>query len=407
MTAHRACGLARASPRVEIADVVRQHGAAFRRAHRLSREQHRALDAIEHCRTATLGGHVDVCRDCGFERPAYNSCRNRHCPKCQSLAQARWVTGRMQRLLPVGYFHVVFTLPAELRATARLNRRLVFGLLLESAAATLVELGLDPKRLGGLLGVTAVLHTWSRELGFHPHVHCIVTAGAFRTDGDQWIGGSARFLFPVHVLGSLFRGKVLAGLRKARAAGDLHLGDDTGDRRFNATIDKLYRTSWVAYAKRPFGGAEHVLRYLGRYTHRVGISNQRLIHIDDGGVTFRTKNGRSTTLPSHEFLRRFLDHVLPRRFVKIRHYGLLAPAHATTTLERARAALDARCQRDAPCARPPSSATHGELAESVDWRDLLRILTGIDLTRCSKCGSQRIEKRPLAPHCPRAPPLIA
>ena len=289
---------------MEIADVVRQHGAAFRRAHLLSREQHRALDAIEHCRTATLGGHVDVCRDCGFERPAYNSCRNRHCPKCQSLAQARWVARRMQRLLPVGYFHVVFTLPAELRATARLNRRLVFALLLESAAAALVDLGLDPKRLGGLLGVTAVLHTWTRELGFHPHVHCIVTAGAFRADGDRWVGGSTRFLFPVHVLGSLFRGKVLAGLRKARKAGDLHLGDETSNRRFEATIDKLYRTSWVVYAKRPFGGAEHVLRYLGRYTHRVGISNQRLTHIDDGSVTFRTKNGRSTTLPSHEFLRR-------------------------------------------------------------------------------------------------------
>jgi hypothetical protein len=392
---------------MEIADVVRQHGAAFRRAHLLSREQHRALDAIEHCRTATLGGHVDVCRDCGFERPAYNSCRNRHCPKCQSLAQARWVARRMQRLLPVGYFHVVFTLPAELRAIARRNGRLVFGLLMESAAATLVELGLDPNRLGGMLGVTAVLHTWTRELSFHPHVHCIVTAGAFRADGERWVGGSARFLFHVDVLGDLFRGKVLAGLRNARKAGDLHLGDEASKRRFDATIDKLYRTSWVVYAKRPFGGAEQVLRYLGRYTHRVGISNQRLSHIDDGSVTFRTKHGRSITLPSHEFLRRFLDHVLPRRFVKIRHYGLLAPAHATTTLERARVALDARCRRGAPCASPPSPATRREFGQSVDWRELLLMLTGIDVTRCSECGSQRIEKRPVAAHGPRAPPLIA
>jgi len=402
---HRACGDVRAQSSVEIADVVRQHGPAFRRAHLLSRDQHRALDAIERCRTAALGGHLEVCPDCGFERPAYNSCRNRHCPKCQSLAQARWVAQRMRRLLPTGYFHVVFTLPSELRTIARRNPARVFALLLESAAETLLELGRDPKRLGGLLGVTTVLHTWARDLRFHPHVHCIVTAGAFRTGANEWLAGSPRYLFPVKVLGSLFRGKLLDGLRRARRDGDLLLDDDDDGHRFEATVDKLYRSDWVVYAKRPFGSAEHVLRYLGRYTHRVGISNQRLVSFDHERVTFRTKHGASVTLPADEFLRRFVAHVLPPRFVKIRHYGLLAPAHATTTLEAARAAIAEHRRPAVTCQMAGSAAA--PISAHLDWRELLRLLTGVDLTRCPDCGSQRLERKPIALPGSRGPPFVA
>ena len=391
-------------PAVELADIVREHGEALRRTHTLTADQIAALRAIERCRTAVLGGHLGVCLACGHSEPAYNSCRNRHCPKCQSLAQARWVAKRMARILPTHYFHVVFTLPAPLRSLARRNRRAVFAMLFAAASETLLELGRDPKWLGAELGITAVLHTWTRELVFHPHLHCIVTGGGLTDDASEWRKCKRDFLLPVHVLGALFRGKMLANLRKAIDDGTLDLGPGPRDAaRFDAWLDGLYRTDWVVYAKRPFGGSEQVVRYLGRYTHRIGISNQRMVSLDDGQVTFRTKNGKRITLPAHEFLARFVQHVLPAGFVKIRHYGLMAPCHATTRLEQARRILQTAgtTPRDV-ASREPVSA----LGTLVPWREPLLRLTGIDLRRCPACGQLTVVRRAL-PSQARAPPEAA
>jgi hypothetical protein len=389
---------------VELADIVREHGKAFRRAHLLSTDQHAVLRAIERCRTAVLGGHLDVCLACGRAEPSYNSCRNRHCPKCQSLAQARWVARRMARILPTHYFHVVFTLPAALRPITRRNPRRLFEMLFEAASETLLDLGRDPKWLGAQLGVTAVLHTWTRELAFHPHLHCIVTGGGLTDDATVWRSCKRDFLLPVRVMGALFRGKLLAKLRHAHSRGRLDLGPEPLDPEgFRILLDRLERTDWVVYAKRPFGGAEHVVRYLGRYTHRIGISNRRLVSFTHGEVTFRTKSGKSITLAADEFLTRFVQHVLPAGFVKIRHYGLMAPSHATTTLEVARRLLDRSSQRASrDAATAPSPAPAADLA----WRELLCELTGIDLRRCPACGAMAVVRRPLELQ-PRAPPEAA
>jgi hypothetical protein len=400
----RGCGSpsgAPTRPAVELADIVREHGAAFRRDHILSTDQHAVLRAIERCRTAVLGGHLDVCIACGHERPAYNSCRNRHCPKCQSLAQARWVAKRMARVLPTHYFHVVFTLPAPLRSLARRNQRPIFDILFAAASETLLELGRDHKWLGAELGVTAVLHTWTRELVFHPHLHCIVTGGGLTGDGAAWQRCKRDFLLPVRVMGALFRGKMLSRIRRDR--GRLDLGPEPLEPDgFDAMLDRLHRTNWVVYAKRPFGGAEHVLRYLGRYTHRIGISNQRIVSLQRGEVTFRTKSGKRITLPAQEFLARFVQHVLPAGFVKIRHCGLMAPSHATTRLEQARRILEALPQRaNDNASQRPSSTIDADLG----WCELLVRLTGIDLRRCPACGETAVVRRPLPQ--PRAPPEAA
>lgn len=393
---------------LELADIVRLHGAALRRARALTPEQHRTLFAIERCRTETLGGHLDVCLRCGDKQPAYNSCRDRHCPKCQALAQARWVRARSERLLPVPYFHVVFTLPAELRAITKLNRRLVFDLLFETASATLLELGLDPMRLGALPGLTAVLHTWTRDLRWHPHLHCIVTGGGWSVSESRWLSGRARYLLPVKVLGALFRGKFLAALRRAHRAGELRLPDEPGPRdpeTFARLLVTLHGKSWVVYAKRPFGGAEQVVRYLGRYTHRVGISNRRLVSLDQSGVTFRTKSGKSVTVEPVEFLSRFVEHVLPPRFVKIRHYGLLAPAHVATALAAARRALSGPKCETTPHSRSAAPIDLRKPRQRDDWQSLLLELTGIDVGVCRACGARAVERRPLP--LARAPPAEA
>jgi len=287
-------------PALELADIVRDHGEDFVRAHVLTPEQHAVLRDIARCRTAALGGHVDVCLACGYERPSYNSCRNRHCPKCQSLAQARWIEGRMQRVLPTHAFHVVFTLPSDLRSIALENRQKVFNVLFASAAEALLELGRDPKWLGAELGITTVLHTWTRDLRFHPHVHCVVTGGGLSRDGERWVATRPGFLLPVRVLGALFRGKFLARLARLHDDGELRLAGPAASladpARFTGLKDKLYRTRWVVYAKRPFGGPEQVFRYLGRYTHRVAISNRRLVSRDARGVTLRTHGEDTVTL---------------------------------------------------------------------------------------------------------------
>jgi len=375
-------------PALEVADIVRAYGEAFVRAHVLLPEQHAVLRAIARCRTAQLGGHVDVCDSCGHIEVAYNSCRNRHCPKCQGLAQARWIEQRMQRVLPTHAFHVVFTLPSELQGLALQNREKIFNLLFASAAQALLQLGRDPKWLGADVGISSVLHTWTRDLRFHPHVHCIVTGGGLSRDGDRWIPTRPGFLLPVRVLGALFRGKFLARLARLYDDGELRLVGIAAaladPARFARLRDKLYRTRWVVYAKQPFGRPEQVFRYLGRYTHRVGISNRRLVSLDERGVTLRTRGDATATLTPHEFLRRLLLHVLPKGFVKIRHHGLMAAGNVSTRLATARRLLEATSGATSRTPPLPSS-----------FCDLLLALTGVDIRRCPRCGGA-VTRCPLA-----------
>jgi hypothetical protein len=356
-------------PRFDIGEIARQHRVALEAATPLETAQRRVLSALAQCRTAALGGHVDHCQSCGYQRPAYNSCRNRHCPKCQGLAQENWIDARAERLLPVRHFHVVLTLPAELRPLAMANRRAVFDALFASANATLQELSLS--RLGGTLGATLVLHTWTRDLRFHPHIHAIVTAGALSSDGQRWAPSGKTFLFPVKVIGALLRGKMIARLRQLHDDGELSAGEDFDEVLRAAAQPK----SWHVYVKAPFRKVEHVLKYLGRYTHRVGISNSRLLDVTPAQIVFRTKGTKTATLTPIEFLRRFLLHVLPDGFVKIRHVGLYSGAHFARKYPVARALLSRR---------PPSAPTHAVVA--VDWRDQLQQLTGHNPSVCPTCG---------------------
>jgi hypothetical protein len=387
---------------VDIADIVRLYGPALRKLYPLSPEQTAALRDIERCRTAALGGHLDECTTCGFSKPAYNSCRNRNCPKCQALRQAQWVESRIARTLPTHHFHVVFTLPAELRPIARAHPKVVFDLLFDCASATLLELGRDPNRLGAQLGITSVLHTWARDLTLHPHVHCIVTGGGLSEDGTQWRSTRPNFLFHANVLRKLFRGKFLHGLHKANDRGHLNRADGRPwleRAELRRLMCKLRRLKWVVYCKRPFGGPEQVIRYLGQYTHRVAISNHRLISLDTRGVTFRTRDGNTATLEPVEFLRRFVSHVLPARFVKIRHYGLLATGSAKRRWQKARDLL-------VSCATPPVAAANLQPSSNKsreDWQSALLELTGADLHRCPACGQRTIVRQPLPDS--RGPPV--
>lgn len=380
-------------PLHEVADIFRAHGAEYRKSHCLSDEQWQAMWAIEHCRTLTLGGHVDVCSSCDHEEISYNSCRNRHCPKCQALAQARWLEARKSRVLPVPYFHVVFTLPAPLRPLARRNPRLVYDILFSSASRTLLELGRNSKWLGGQLAVTAVLHTWARDLSYHPHLHCVVSGGGLNEDGTKWIAGDPRYLFPVLVLSQLFRGKFMAELERAYSKGKLDIGSDD-PQEFERLRGVLFAMNWVVYAKRPFAGPGQIFEYLGRYTHRVGISNHRLLHVDKDRVDFVTRGDGVATLHPLEFIRRFLQHILPKSFVKIRHYGLVASSNVASRLEQALRLLGApSTEKDVP----------------ADWRDLLAALTGIDMRRCPICGTGLMYRAPDTDRHPavracRAPP---
>lgn len=397
----------RTEPGLEVAEIFRRAISAYKQKYALGPGESRIARDVMACRTAVLGGHVDVCAACGFERPSYNSCRNRHCPKCQALRGARWVEARLDRILPVHHFHVVFTLPSDLRELARRNRALVFDLLLKSAAGALLILGHDPKWFGRpvQLGVTTVLHTWARDLHFHPHAHCIVTGGGLARDGDTWVSAPEDFLLPVHVLGALFRGIFLHGLERMRARG--LLADDLDDRAARRRRARLYDTSWVVYAKRPFGGAEQVYRYLGRYTHRVAISNARLVSVDDDAVVFRTRGPGTATLHPVEFIRRFLQHRLPRGFVKIRHGGLLSPGNVNGRLARAK---DLLSSDDARPAKTAAAVTHRENLEpktaDLPWSDLLLALTGVDLKVCPACHAAAMVRLalPLPPDCRGPPP---
>jgi Putative transposase/Transposase zinc-binding domain len=376
---------------LEVADIVRRFGPAFRETYRghLNRSQLRTLGAIEACRTAALGGHVYECAHCGARKIVYNSCRNRHCPKCQSLQTAQWLEQRRAELLPVPYFHVVFTLPEELNPLALSHPRLLYDLLFRCASETLLEIAADPKHLGARIGLLAILHTWSQKLTLHPHLHCLVPAGGLSIDGDWWVRCRRRFFLPVRVLSKLYRGKFLAALQAAVEKGDLpptHL----------PALDPLYRKPWMVYSKPPFGNPKQVLAYLARYTHRVALTNQRLVKITDEKVTFTWKDyadaetQREMTLSGEEFLRRFLLHVLPERFVRIRYFGLFANRH--------------REQRVALC-RSLLSGPPAQKLEAESWQARLQRLSGIDPLLCTTCGQPAMRCiEPLAPVRGRAPP---
>jgi hypothetical protein len=340
-------------PKLEVADIFRRHGAAWRAANEahLSLAQRRVMTAIEVCRTAALGGHVERCEDCAHTRIAYNSCRNRHCPKCQWRAAQAWLAAREAELLPVPYFHVVFTLPAALGAIAYQNKAKVYGLLFTAAAETLTTIAADPKHLGADIGLTAVLHTWGQNLQHHPHVHCIVPGGGLSADGKHWIACKGGFFLPVRVLSRLFRRLFLEGLERLHAAGELQFFTDLGALKdadtFRTYLAPLRKAEWVVYAKKPFAGPQQVLAYLARYTHRVAIANSRLLDLDATHVRFRWKDYRENGQLKHkvmrldlgEFMRRFLLHVLPTGLHRIRHYGLFANGHRADKLALCRALL--------------------------------------------------------------------
>jgi hypothetical protein len=388
--------------RVELAQIFREYGEAYRRAHRLCAQQRRVMQAIKDCRTAALGGHLAVCDRCGAEVARYHSCRNRHCPKCQTLAKERWVEARTAELLPVPYFHLVFTLPHEINPLAQGNPKVIGGLLFQAASKTLQTLGRDPKWLGGEIGITMVLHTWGQNLAQHLHVHCVVSGGALAPDG-RWIPAKRGFLFPVRALSVVFRGKFIEVLRQAFEGRQIDFAGETTalaePSAFRAFLTKLRAKDWVVYAKPPFGGPEQVLAYLGRYTHRIAISNERLLDCQNGEVRFRWRDrahGNKTKvmrLPAEEFIRRFLLHVLPKGFMRIRHYGLLANRHRTAHLDACRVVLHA----------PTPAPREAETVEAF----LSRVL-GADPNRCPHCGQGRLRPVRALPPLPRTtgPPLF-
>ena len=401
-------------PRLEVADVFHRHGADWRRANagHVSLGQLQVMSAIEQCRSAALGGHVERCEDCGHSRIAFNSCRNRHCPKCQGTAAQDWLAAREADLLPVGYFHVVFTLPAEIAPIAYQNKAVVYDVLFRTAAETLLTIaptgqarGLkahDPKHLGARIGATAVLHSWGSAMTHHPHVHMIVPGGGISLDGTHWIRCKPGFLLPVRVLSRLFRRVFLAALADAHAAGRLALFGEIEDLRrrkaFTAYLTPLKHKKWFVYVKPPFSGPETVLAYLARYTHRVAIANSRLIALDERGVTFRYKdyrrNGqaryRTMTLSADEFIRRFLLHVLPKGFHRIRHYGLLASAGCKANIARARELIAAPM----PAVDPPADDAAADPHAAPDHRP-----------PCPCCGGRMIIVEVFARGAaPRGPP---
>jgi Putative transposase/Transposase zinc-binding domain len=369
-------------PTLEVADIVRAHGAEFRQAHAgsLSARQKRVLRSIELCRTAALGGHMERCDQCGHERNAYNSCADRHCPKCQSLGSAKWLEKRQAELLPCEYFHVVFTLPEPLAKLSLQNRRQMYSLLFRATAETLQTIAADPRHLGAQIGFFCVLHTWGQTLTAHPHLHCVVPGGGISLDDRRWIACRPGFFLPVKVLSRRFRKLYLRYLEQAYAAGKLQFHGDLEQladaQNFARYLVPLAEMEWVVYAKPPFGGPERVLDYLGRYTHRIAISNNRLIELKDGRVTFAYKDYKHEqrqkvmTLSADEFLRRFLMHVLPDGFQRIRHYGLLGNRHRAENLARCRELL-------------------GVVAPTIetqrDYRERYRQLTGQDQLRCPQC----------------------
>ena len=369
---------------IEIQDIFNHHGDEYRRNHKLPLHILKTMIAIEACRTTELGGHVDKCNECGHVRISYNSCRDRHCPKCQTLAKERWLEKRKEDLLPVGYFHVVFTIPQELNFITLTNQKEMYSILFNSVSETLLELSRDKKYLGAEIGFMSILHTWGQNLMNHPHIHCIVPSGGLTFDGTRWINSKKDFFIPVKVLSRKFRGKFLFYLKKAYHNNALKyatgIQELTEKYIFQSFIDKLYKKEWVVYCKPPFGSADHVLEYLGRYSHRVAISNHRIIHLENGYVTFKWKDYRDhnkekfMTLTVEEFMRRFFMHVLPRKFVKIRHYGILSNRNRSTKLRICKKLTDA-VQNE-----------NQNLEVKLSAAELLFKLTGVDINICPCCG---------------------
>ena len=377
----------RTSGGLEVAEIFRQHGSAYRESHRLSHQEFRVMRAIEVCRTAALGGHRDQCDHCGHVEISYNSCRNRHCPKCQTLRKEKWIEARSEDLLPIEYFHVVFTLPSELNLLVSMNRKALYDLLFRSVSETIAQLANDPKHLGATVGVIGILHTWGQNLMDHPHLHCIVTGGGLSSDGT-WIPCRRRFFLPVRVMSALFRGKFLDLLKDSFKKENLvfpdrlrHLKDPTD---FETFRKNLYPKKWVVYCTPPFDGVKGVLQYLGRYTHRVAISNHRLLSNQGGKVSFLWRDyadhqrQKIMTLKAPEFIRRFLLHVLPSRYVRIRHFGLLA--------NRKRKANIALCLK---ILGGTKTATQQNDRKET-WQEQLLRICGIDVTLCPVCQKGRM-----------------
>jgi hypothetical protein len=377
----------------ELADVFTLYGEQYCQNNPLPPSQHKVMHDIKACRSSALGGHLEQCDACGFERPAYNSCRNRHCPKCQALAKARWLEARKAELLPVGYFHDVFTLPHELNPIALANKRIIYNMLFRSVSETLLEFGKDPKhRLGGKIGFIATLHTWNQTLIDHIHLHCLVPAGAISFDGKSWIHASQKFLFPVKALSRAFRQRFIRLLKKAFEKGELIFPGKTASlgtkKGFSRLIDLLWKKDWVVYSKKPFQKPEYVLDYLARYVHRVAISNERIISTENGTITFWYKQRRrkqkpikrKMSLKPDEFIRRFLLHVLPDDFMRIRYFGFLSNRYRKERLSQCRELLGI-------CPEPPQITQKTCL-------ELIFQLIGLDISICPHCknGKMRIIK---------------
>jgi hypothetical protein len=388
-------------PKLEVADIFRRYGKAYRdkQGASMSAMQRRVMHSIEVCRTAALGGHLERCDQCGHERNCFNSCRDRHCPRCQSLARAQWIEDRQSELLEVPYFHVVFTVPEEIAALTYQNKRVVYGILFRATAETLTTIAADPEHLGAEIGFFAVLHSWGQNLQFHPHLHCVVPGGGLSPDGQRWISCHPNFFLSVRVLSELFRRLFLDSLQKAFDSGKLRFSDRLKplDNRitFAQHCAELKERKWVVYAKRPFAGPQQVLDYVGRYTHRVAISNNRLLDIENDQVCFQWKDYRTggevktMTLPAHEFIRRFLLHVLPNGFQRIRYYGLLGNRYRKEKLNQCRRLLGMHIS-DQPVA----------VSVEQDYQDRYEDLTGSSLHQCPQCQCGRMVVVAMLPRSP-------
>lgn len=376
----------RTSHGVELADIFRQHGHEYRRTHSLPLSHLRVMRAVEVCRTAAMGGHRDKCDSCGHIEISYNSCRNRHCPKCQTLQKEKWIEARNEDLLPIQYCHVVFTIPSELNPLVIMNQKVLYNLMFRSVSETLMELSGNPKHLGARIGFMGVLHTWGQNLMDHPHIHCVVTGGGLSLEGNRWISCRKRFFIPVRVMSALFKGKLLAHIKSAFASGELIFPGGIGYLRephvFERLRRQLYNKKWVVYCKPPFDGAEGVLQYLGRYTHRIAISNNRILTAEDSTVSFRWRDyaagskQKTMTLKAEEFIRRFLLHVLPDRYVRIRHFGLLANRRRKDNISLCRELL--------------GTCTNIVKEKKEPWQEQLLRICGIDVTTCPVCQKGRM-----------------
>lgn len=376
---------------IEVQNIFQQYGAAYRQMHKLPLNQLKTMSAIEVCRTSVIGGHVDECDKCGHIRVSYNSCRNRHCPKCQNLAKEEWLENRKDDLLAVGYFHIVFTLPSELSAIALRNQKVIYNVLFKAVSETLLELSKEPKYLGAQIGITALLHTWGQNLMFHPHIHCIVPSGGLSLDGSRWINSRNKFFIPVKILSKKFKGKFIAYMQKAYYCKELKFMGEIAELSkvdlFSCLMERLKEKDWVVYCKPPFKSAEYVLQYLGRYTHRVAISNNRIVSLDNGLVTYRWRDYKDEnkeklmTVTAEEFMRRFLLHILPDKFVKIRHYGILGNRNKKSKLKS--------CKR----LTGTSIKLKFQSNKKLSIEELILKLTGKDIRKCPCCNNGMMKRK--------------